>query len=414
MAAVTSRSGLTITRLATWCGIAFASMLSPGAAAPGEREGCVRDFRAGVDYFEEKAELQYARGFSVSYHGHYKVLTVGGAARDTVSDVLVLVQCGTPAPSLDGDLANATVITIPARTIAANEDLSLTRARVLGHVDRVVGIGSEGVYAPELRKRWETGAAISIGASFHGEPKYEKLLAVAPDLVILSTASLARADSIKRARDLELPAVPTMSWVETSVLGQAEWLHQVAIFVNAEAKANRILGEIKERYRKLSARARAHAAQPTIIWLDPAQQRDQWRVPENNWIAQLIVDAGGRTPFAQPGGAPTRIVTTEQVLGVANRAHAFVTTTTALSTPGSAGALEVTDALVEGRLYDVHRRSRPEHDAYDWYESATVQVDRVLADFVALLHPEVLPAHDYRYLQPMRPNAANTPRSSNR
>lgn len=387
--------------LAICCAIASATPAF-GSAERGERHDCIRDFDSGTDYFPAKAEIEHARGLSVSYHGHYKVLTVTRPDRGGARDAVVLLQCGAPAPSLEGELAAAPVIIVPVRTLGANEDLSLNRTRVLGFVDRVVAMGGDGLYSTELRERWVTGAAVAIGESFHGQPNYEKLLTAAPDVVFLSTASLDRAESISRARALGLPAVPTMSWIEPSVLGQAEWIYQVAVFFNAEAKANEVLGAIKKRYRDLSARARARPERPTVVWLDSAEQRDQWRVPENSWIAELIDDAGGRTPWADSGGAPSRIVTTEQIISAGIGAAAFITTTAALNEPGSAGALESVRAIREGRLYDVHRRSRPVHNAYDWYESAVVEVDRVLEDFVALLHPELLPDHAFRHLRPAR------------
>jgi len=367
-----------------------------------DRDGCIADFEPGADYFPTKAEVQYARGFEIAYHGHYKVLTIRDPVKETVRDTLILVQCGAAAPELEGELAAAAIVTIPARTIGANEDLSLNRPRVVGYSDQVVAMGGGGIYAPSLRQRWESGAAVSIGESFHGQPDYEKLLAAAPDVVFLSTASLARAESIRRARDIGLPVVPSMSWVEPKVLGQAEWLQVVAVFLNEERKANAILAGIKSRYKTLSARARAEIAVPTVVWLDPAPQRNKWLVPEANWLAELISDAGGRTPWSDPDGGPERTVTTEQILSIADEIDAFVTETVALREPGFVGALEGAPAIQQGRLFDVHNRSRPNHDAYDWYESAMVEVDRVLEDLVALIHPQLLPDHRFRYLRPLR------------
>lgn len=376
--------------------------ISASGVAASERDGCISEFVQGTDYFAAKANIEHARGFSVAYHGHYKVLTVQDPDNENVRDILVLVQCGAPAPTLAGKLATATLITIPARTLGGNEDLSLNRARVLGHTERVVAMGGGGIYSPDLRRRWEAGAAVSIGESFHGQPDYEKLLTAAPDVVFLSTASLAKAESLERARALGLAAVPSMSWIEPTVLGQADWLHLVAVFMNEEAKANVILTDLKSRYTSLSERARAQPVAPTVVWLDPAGQRNKWVVPEANWLGKLVNDAGGRTPWAKHEGAPEHTVTTEQVLAIADEIDAFVTTTVALREPGSIGALEGSPAIERARLFDVHNRSRPENDAYDWYESAVVEVDRVLEDFVALLHPELLPGHRFRYLRPIR------------
>ncbi len=382
--------------------VAASAVLLACDAFANEPNDCAADFDYDADYYPIKAEVEYARGFTVTYHDHYKILTIRHPNGENVSDTVVLLQCGAPAPKLEGKLASATVVTIPARTLGSNEDLSLNRARVLGYAEHVVAMGGGGIYAPSLRRRWESGAAVSIGESFHGKPDYEKLLASAPDVVFLSTASLARADSIRRARAIGIPAVPSMSWVEPHVLGQAEWLHVIAVFLNEEAKANALLADIKGRYSHLSARARAQPITPTVVWLDPANQRNKWLVPEASWLAQLVSDAGGRTPWANPDGGPKRTVTTEQILSIADEIDAFVTESVALREPGSIGGLEGTPAIRRARLFDVHNRSRPNHNAYDWYESAVVEVDRVLEDLVALLHPQLLPEHRFRYLRPLR------------
>jgi len=366
-------------------------------------DACVADFDADVDYFPDKVELRHARGFSVSYHGSYKVLRVHPPAElGGGLDVMVLVQCGTPAPPLEGALAGATVVEVPVRAVAANEDLTLTRVRVLGRVEQIVGMGGGGVYAPELRSHWESGAAVSIGESFHGQPYYELLLAVAPDVTFLSTAALSQAEALRRARLLGIPAAPSVSWVEPTLLGQAEWLMQVGLFMNAEADARQRLDAIEARYAEVSERARAEAGRPLVLWIDPAAQGDRWTAPEGNWKAQAVVDAGGRTAFGRPGGPPTREVTTEELLTLGDSIDLVITESVGLDAPGSAGALEGLRAFREGRVYNVHRRSRPEHDAYDWYETAVVEVDLVLADLVALLHPTVLPGHALHHFQAKR------------
>lgn len=365
---------------------------------------CVEQFEPDVDYFPDKVTLRHAQGFSIEYRRHYKVLTVYGHALERAAhrDVTVLVQCGTPAPPLVGELSDAAVVTIPVATIAANEDLSLYRSWLLGAADRVVGMGGEGVYTPDLRSRWEARDAVAIGESFHGPPNYERLLELDPGVVFLSTASLARAGSIRRARDLGVNAVPSLSWAEATPLGQAEWLHHVAVFLNAEATSTAVFNEIEERYQALSARASAKPAQPMLVWFDPGGQRDRWQVPENNWITRLVADAGGATPWSDDEGELTRLVTSEDILMLSDSISHLITTTVGLRSPGSAGSLESLPAMRAHRLYDVHRRSRPEHDAYDWYESAVVDVHRVLEDLVRLLHPELLPHHDLHHLRPVR------------
>lgn len=347
--------------------------------------------------------VRHAVGFSLEYFEGYKVLrTHPPADQGGGADVVVVVRCGWEAPPLVGSLADAHVIRQPVVTAAANEDLSLTRLRVLDRVDDVVAMGSGGIYDPSLRQLWEEEQAAEIGASFHGPPRFETLLEVAPDITFLSTASLANAGPLRRARELGLAAVPSVSWVEPTLLGQAEWLHQVAALLNEEERATDVLAVVEERYNALSEAAQGEAERPLILWIDPTGAGDRWETPSNSWKSKAVYDAGGRVAFALQEGAPTRQITSEEILALGNEIFAVMTESIALHEPGSGGALETLPAFREGRVFSVHKRSRPEHDAYDWYESAVVEVDRVLEDLVGLMHPAVLPNHDFHHLMPAR------------
>lgn len=74
-------------------------------------EGCVTDYNAsaGVDYFPEKAVIEYAQTFSVEYFDSYKVLTTSDAK-------YVLYQCGTTKPDLEEDVQE--YISIPVTNVA--------------------------------------------------------------------------------------------------------------------------------------------------------------------------------------------------------------------------------------------------------------------------------------------------------
>ena len=60
----------------------------------------------GIDYFPDKVDVQYANHFSVSYHGHYKIVRTHADVKawqsddppEYIEDVVVLVQAGTPRP----------------------------------------------------------------------------------------------------------------------------------------------------------------------------------------------------------------------------------------------------------------------------------------------------------------------------
>lgn len=100
------------------------------------------------DYFPVKVKPTYAKHFTVSYHGNYKVVrtrtelrSYGGSDTEEQQDILVLVQRGTSAPTLTGELAGATLIQIPAQRIAVNLESSEGFLKELGAEDRIVAVG---------------------------------------------------------------------------------------------------------------------------------------------------------------------------------------------------------------------------------------------------------------------------------
>lgn len=359
-------------------------------------------------------DFQYARNVSVSYHLHYKVVrvsTAGVAGMDSedgpaLTDTVLLVQCGTPLPRLEGTLADAPVITVPAMTVAANHDHDVTRVDRLGYTRRITAMGSGGIYDPELRQRWEDGLIESIGSSFHGATDLETVLMLDPDVFLATMASLDHSESLDRARNLGIDIAPTFSWSESTYLGQAEWIKHAALFLNAEGQANVYFERVADRSRVLITQASDQARRPTAIWAD-YEGGGRWIVHRRSFQAALLQDAGAENLLAGEASNSDRLtasyantlvptgvpMSSEELLLLGAEADLWVTRSTSDENWPSWEYLTGFKAYREGRVFHVHKRTRFEHNAYDWYETAVVRPDMLLADLVALLYPDVLPGH---------------------
>ena len=91
-----------------------------GDTTQGNQQGCISQFDANRDYFPEKTQFSIASGIKVEYHKSYKVVTVDQTAPGASAERYVLVQCGAPEPTLEGDLAKAVKVQIPVKKIAAS------------------------------------------------------------------------------------------------------------------------------------------------------------------------------------------------------------------------------------------------------------------------------------------------------
>ena len=118
-------------------------------------QGAVDEYNPDADYFPDKVEANWAKDWTVSYHGNYKLLHMGpvGDANAGSRETYVLVQKGTPAPELTGNLADAYVIQVPIETLFETSGGGVgsysPRIPWRGRVPRRSGIRAAGGFLPD-------------------------------------------------------------------------------------------------------------------------------------------------------------------------------------------------------------------------------------------------------------------------
>lgn len=381
--------------VATGCGEAPA----PVDTRPEAVAACVSDFDPTADYYPVKADLRHARNFSISYHGHYKVLRARMEPTNwgpEVSDVLVLNKCGTPVPPLEGDLAGATVIETPVRRFATNSLASALRLRILGLEDRITAMPAN-PYDPVLAELIESGRIVRSGV--HGEPHLEGMLVLGVEALVVFTSNLEHADGLERARELGVAALPLLSWAEPTYLGQAEWIKHHAALFDAEAEAEDFFSDVEARYREL-ARTVAGREPVSALWATP-MERGRWWVEAGNWQDEVLAAAGGRNVFTANPDESSIVLGTERIVEGGGEARVWITNDPDPRALDAAAPLEEIPAWTAGRTWHVQGRSDPARGAFDWNETPLVRPDLVLADLISVLHPEALPGHEPLFLAPV-------------
>ena len=372
------------------------------------------------DLFPDKADIRHATGFTVTYHGNYKVVRVAADAKslrlsveegvaweNATVDLLVLVQRGTSPPAAIGPLATATVIEVPIRSAAVNRDADALRIKHLGFIDRLIGIGGTGIYDPELRARVESGTLPAIGSALHRTMDLELLLTTAPEAIFLRVASLEHTYEFHRLRELGLTSVPVYAWTETSGLARAEWLKYIALFFNAEAEANRQFDEIEARYNELTALRSSSAERPKAVW-GYSPRAGGWRVHRRGVEAGLLRDAGLSNVMAlddaaissgRAGHSEGLPISDERFLRQAGDAQIWITWSPDDEYWPSARYLASFLAYRNDSVYHHRKRRLPTIGADDWYELGQLRPDLILADLIAITFPDLLPGHEVVFLE---------------
>jgi iron complex transport system substrate-binding protein len=381
-------------------------MSSPAVAAGSAptsniTEGCVDTYSPDVDYFPDKITIEEATDFEVRYKNNYKVLTV---RTDLVSpgmspQVVVMVQCGTPAPELTGDLAGATLIEVPVTTFGLTRNDDLASAVALGLTDNLVTHGFSSVFPEDINARIQSGEISHNAGAFGAQDMdFEAVAGKDPDVMFVLLSSEAGLAGVERLAALGIPTVPTLTSVSTNVLGRAEWAKVIALPFNQEARANDVLGDVLDTYRDLSAQARSQADKPTAIFAQ-CGANGECTVARNSWQAKIMEDAGLVNVLADPS-APQRLepMAIEQVFEAGADADWMII----FSPPGS----QYTGPLLASfRSYQ--QGQIISHDAdgvsirdgvYEYFYSGALRPDLLLRDIVALVYPGLAPEHTTTYM----------------
>ncbi len=362
-----------------------------------EVAGCPETFDPTLDYFSNRSEPAFARGFTVSYHRNFKVVTLENSRRDERDHRYLLVQCGAPVPEGYDD---ATVIQVPVRRVITTSTTELPAFVMLDETDHLIGHASfDYVYAPEVRERIGAGLMVEVGAS--GSLDVERIIAAAPDLLLADTLGNPEFDPTGMLGVLQTAGVPVVivpSFLESTPLGRAEWLKYVALFFNREAEANVLFEEIVTRYLSLAAQGRSAPDRPTVITGGPAG--DTWHVPGGqSFAARLLADAGFDYVFAEDETTGSRVLAFEAVFAEALdanwwiRPRGWASRKEILAGDSRLGALA---AFRAGQVVTIDARMN-ESGGNDFWESGTARPDWLLEDLVSLAQPHLVPGHRLRF-----------------
>lgn len=355
---------------------------------------CVSDYDSNTDYFPQKVEPRFAKNFQIEYHRHYKVVRVRQPEPGGQPATYVLVQCGTPTPSLSGALKGAEVVQIPVRRMVAMSATHLPMLELLHAFDAVVAVSSvKYVVNPTIHQLVKEGkvAQVAVAQSLDAE----SVLAQRPDVVMTDGYPADVYDTLRKAG---VDVVAVAEWLEPDALGRAEWLDYMAAFLNEEARADQVLPAKIAAYRSLARRVKAEVPsdeRPSVF--AGTQFQGTWVVPGGDSLtAGLIRDAGGNYVFSDNSESQSIKVDHETMLAKAGDADVWI----------NAGPTwtKLADATAEDPRYGDFAAFR--HDrvwnygriqtaagGVDFFESAVMRPDELLADLVKIFHPELAPGH---------------------
>ena len=381
------RAGATTEPPGTEPAVSAASSAGPDTGA--NPAGCVEGDAASGEQFADQFVVQHAENYSLTYSENYKVLTVGETSPGAGEHTYVLVQCGTEAPALDGELDGATVVEIPVATMYSESTSHLGFIDVLDLEGAVTGV-SDGswVVTPSIRQRIDAGEIESFNTTMVIDT--EMVVAADPDVFITGGYDDPAHEAIA---DAGVPVVANAEWLETTPEGWAEWVGLFAALTNTEARANELYVEWVAGYEAAAALVADVAERPTVM--TGGLYEGTWYASGGAGVAaEFIADAGGDYIYDENEDTGSIELDIETVLTDAGDADVWVLASP-FTTKDDAEAADPRNteftAWEEGGVWI---NSVPSDPMVNPYEQGPVMIDEYLLDYVKILHPELVPDHE--------------------
>ena len=340
--------------------------------------------------------LNYATGFAVNNFEDYKEVIVFSPWKkgEIYARYYLVKDIKTKTPN-DGEK-----IKIPLKTLASTSVTHLEFLSLLDEIQTITGVCSPAlIYNPELQKNIQAGKITDLGDAF--SLNVEKTLVLKPEALMTSGFNQADA-AAQRIGQAGIPVIFNNEWMETSLLGRAEWIKFVAVFYNKEQLADSIFTDIEKRYNKLKYRALNVSKKPKIMAGN--NFRGTWYMPAGqSFMGQLFRDAGGDYFYANDTTTGSLPLNLETVLK--NFAETDVWLNVNFSTIDELIKADSKHALfhpvIARQVYNFNMRLLPS-SANDFWESAVARPDLLLGDVIAILHPELLPDYEFVYAEKLK------------
>lgn len=338
-------------------------------------------------------ELAHATNFKVEKEGALTILSIKTAWKNAQEQFqYVLYPKGTEAPS---HYPNAIKIPVPVERIICTSTVDIAFLDFLDATDKIVAISNGTyVYNKNVQEGVKQGSIVAIGGN--NTIDYEKALTTNADVALVY--SIGDQEAYQKFNEMGVPAILLSDFMEKTPLGRAEWAVFVACLLGKEVQAQEKCAQIAAKYQALKTKAASYSNQPSV--LTGAVYKGTWYIAGGkSLMATFIQDAGGRYLWAGDENLSGVPLDFEAVYAKGLNADRWINMSSWTNKDDlaqSEAKYEDFKAFQEGQLYNYYKRVT-ENGGVDIFESAIVNPDLVLKDFVHLFHADTIHSDSLYY-----------------
>ena len=266
----------------------------------------------------------------------------------------------------------------------------------LGCIDAITGIcETEYVVNPRLCQAIAKKRIADMGSAMI--PDRERIVNINPDIILLSPYE--NASTYGNLEGLGIPIVQCADYMETSALGRAEWIRFYGRLFGKGREADSLFFAIEADYHALQSLTDSLTEKERPSVLFDTRNGSAWYVPGGrSTMAQLVHDAGGRYFFNDNTKSGSVPLSFETVLSRGENADIWLirynNSRTRMTLPDLGKVYEpytLFKAYREGNVYGCNSAE------LIFYEETPFHPERLLRDYIKILHPALLPSDTLRY-----------------
>lgn len=343
---------------------------------------------------------RYAIGFHYSIENGKRVLYCSSPRDGRQDQAFRYTLC--PRDKMAGHEKDLSCIPVPLKRVICLSSTHIAFIDALDKTSCIVGVsGSRYISNARIQAGLKKGEIRDVG--YDTALDYERIIALQPDAVF---AYGIRGESLaytQRLMELGIRVIYIGDYLETHPLGKAEYVMAFAPLFDALSPARSFFKATEESYRQLQAKVAEASKAPgyrTCKVMANIPYHDVWYIPGGrNHIARFVEHAGGRILGCRPEELHSGILSTEKayILSLEADVWLFTNDITRIETLRAFDhRFKNIPALQAGRVFNNNLRQTPGGGS-DFWESGVTHPQEILSDLIAILHPELLPDHNFTY-----------------
>lgn len=249
------------------------------------------------------------------------------------------------------------------------------------------------VMNPHVKSEIESGNIASL--SGERDLDFERTLASGANVVLTYPYGDQSFEDLENAGLLVLPI---SEYLEEHPLGRAEWICALGYLCGAESAADSAFLEIEKAYNDLKLKAHLSSSIPSVF--TGSNDNGVWYAPPgNSFISQFIRDASGSYIFSDHHAKENISMDFEILLERAMDVDYWG------KVVYEEGALTLEKLAADDERYAALKAFKNHHVFYcnsaekDYFGDGLIEPHVILADLIAILHPNILPDHKPVYFE---------------